>query len=91
MVAFGKQWKSGHLSKGDGNHKMLVLHNDNVNSFDYVIDSLCDICDHDDIQAEQCAFLTHFKGQCQIKTGEINELIPLKDKLLSKNLTVSID
>ncbi len=92
MVAFGKKWKkSSHLSKGEGNDKILVLHNDNINSFDYVINSLCEVCGHDDIQAEQCAFLTHFKGQCDIKKGTVDELVPLKSKLINKNLSVSID
>ncbi|MGQ1783497.1 MULTISPECIES: ATP-dependent Clp protease adaptor ClpS [unclassified Saccharicrinis] len=90
MVAFGKKWKKDGLSKSNGKQKMLVLHNDSVNSFDYVIETLCEVCDHDDIQAEQCAFLTHFKGQCEIKVGVVDELIPLKDRLLNKNLTVSI-
>ena len=90
MEAFGKHWESGHLRKGDRKHKTLMLYNDNINSFEHVIDSLCEVCDHDDIQAEQCAFLTHFKGSCEIKVGSVDELVPLKDRLLNKNLTVSI-
>ncbi len=90
MVAFGKEWESGHLSKGDSKSKMLLLHNDNINSFDYVINSLCEVCDHDDVQAEQCAFITHFTGKCQIKIGTVEELLPLKNRLLTKNLSVTI-
>ncbi|WP_075589848.1 ATP-dependent Clp protease adaptor ClpS [Labilibacter marinus] len=90
MEAFGKQWESEHLHKGNGNQKMLVLFNDDINSFDYVIDTLCSICEHDDIQAEQCAFLTHFRGQCQIKVGDLDELVSIRERLLNKNLTVSL-
>lgn len=91
MVAFGKEWESGRLSKNKGNQRLLVLHNDNVNSFDYVINCLCEVCDHDAIQAEQCAFLTHFKGKCQVKVGELDDLLLLQNRLKNKNLNVSID
>ncbi|GAF04587.1 ATP-dependent Clp protease adaptor ClpS [Saccharicrinis fermentans] len=90
MVAFSKKWKKDELDKSTGKQKMLILHNDSVNSFDYVIKTLCEVCDHDTIQAEQCAFLTHFKGQCEIAVGEVADLVPLKNKLLNKNLIVSI-
>ena len=91
MVGFGKKWKSDHLSKNDGNKKILILHNDNINSFDYVIDSLCEVCEHDNVQAEQCAFLTHFRGSCSIKSGKIEELAKLKTVLAKRNLTVTIE
>lgn len=91
MESFSKKSENEHLSKGGRPQLSLVLHNDNVNSFDYVIDSLCEICEHDDIQAEQCAMLTHFTGKCQIKIGSKEELIPYKDQLSSKKLLVTID
>lgn len=91
MESFGKNWESGHISRRDGKHKMLTLHNDDINSFDYVIEVLCEICDHDGIQAEQCAFLTHFVGYCQIKIGSVEELIPLRKRLMNKNLLVTLD
>lgn len=91
MVGFGKEWESGRLSKNNGDQKLLVLHNDNVNSFEYVINCLCEVCGHDDIQAEQCAFLTHFTGKCQVKVGELDDLTVLQNRLKSKNLNVSIE
>ena len=69
----------------------LVLHNDDVHTFDYVITSLIDICQHDINQAEQCAFIVHFKGKCDVKNGAYDELHPMKDKLSSKGLSVTID
>jgi len=71
--------------------KFLILHNDKVNTFDFVIESLIDICSHNEIQAEQCAFITHYKGKCDVKKGDINSLKPMKDKLVSKGLSVTID
>jgi ATP-dependent Clp protease adaptor protein ClpS len=51
--------------------RSLLLINDDVNTFDHVIHSLVDICGHDEVQAEQCALLTHFKGGCVIKIGDV--------------------
>lgn len=53
----------------------LILWNDNVNSFDDVIDALIEICEHDPHQAEQCAMIAHLKGKCIIKSGESFEKI----------------
>lgn len=69
----------------------LILHNDNVHTFDYVITSLIDICQHDVHQAEQCAYIVHFNGKCDVKNGLYDVLHPMKDKLTSKGLSVTID
>jgi ATP-dependent Clp protease adaptor protein ClpS len=52
------------------NQHEIILFNDDVNTFDHVIDSLIDVCDHTSEQAEQCAYLVHYKGKCAVKTGE---------------------
>ena len=79
-------------SKGSSiEQRMLVLHNDEINSFDHVMKSLQEICNHDEIQAEQCAVLTHLKGYCEIKVGNILLLENLRNQLMEKSLTVSID
>lgn len=62
---------------------VLVLYNDDVNTFPHVIKSLVEICGHDDYQAEQCAMLTHYKGKCDIKTGS-------KDLLYSMNRALKV-
>ncbi len=91
MNSFDKRWKSNFLSNRDEKNNSLVLHNDEINSFDYVIESLCEICDHEIIQAEQCAFITHFTGKCQIKRGSLDELQPLRESLSGRKLHVTID
>jgi ATP-dependent Clp protease adaptor protein ClpS len=68
----------------------LVLHNDDVHTFDYVIDSLIEICKHTLEQAEQCTMLVHFKGKCTVKTGSLDLLKPMHEKLLSRELTSEI-
>ena len=69
----------------------LVLHNDDVNTFGHVIASLVEICNHELHQAEQCAYIVHFNGKCDVKNGTFDILHPLKDKLISKGLSVTID
>jgi ATP-dependent Clp protease adaptor protein ClpS len=68
----------------------LVLHNDDVHTFDYVIDSLIEICKHTLEQAEQCTILVHYKGKCTVKTGSMDVLKPMHEKLLSRELTSEI-
>ena len=71
--------------------KYLILHNDDVHTFDYVIQALMEICDHDYIQASQCAIITHYKGKCEVKHGRFPSLKEMKDALVSKELTATID
>lgn len=68
----------------------IVLYNDDVNTFDFVIDALIDICDHDSIQAEQCTMLVHYKGKCAVKTGAYEDLEPYCTKLLEIGLSAEI-
>ncbi|SNR83196.1 ATP-dependent Clp protease adaptor protein ClpS [Lutibacter flavus] len=72
------------------NQNEIVLFNDDVNTFDHVIDSLVEICDHTLEQAEQCAILVHYKGKCTVKTGEYNDLKPRCSSLLTKGLSAEI-
>lgn len=68
----------------------IILFNDDVNTFDFVIDSLIEICEHTPEQAEQCALLVHYKGKCAVKTGEYNELKPRCTQLLTRGLSAEI-
>ena len=70
--------------------KSLVLFNDEVNTFDFVIETLIDVCGHDPLQAEQCTILVHFKGKCAVKSGTYKELKPVYTEMLNRKLTVSI-
>ena len=68
----------------------LVLFNDDVHTFDYVIKALMDICRHTEEQAEQCAILVHCHGKCTIKHGSDETLLPMHTALLDKQLTSEI-
>jgi ATP-dependent Clp protease adaptor protein ClpS len=71
--------------------KALILYNDDYNTFDWVIECLVKVCEHDVIQAEQCAHLVHFKGKCVIKNGTFKKLKPLCESLLEKGLSAKIE
>jgi len=68
----------------------LVLYNDDVHTFDYVIKALVDICRHTEEQAEQCAILVHCHGSCTVKRGSYSMLLPMHQALLDKELTSEI-
>ena len=68
----------------------LILYNDEVNTFDCVIETLIDVCGHDPVQAEQCTLIAHYKGKCGVKSGTLLELRPVKNELITRKLTVSI-
>jgi ATP-dependent Clp protease adaptor protein ClpS len=68
----------------------IVLFNDEVNTFEFVINSLIDVCDHSPEQAEQCTYLVHYKGKCGVKTGEYDELKPRCSRLLNLGLSAEI-
>lgn len=69
----------------------LVLYNDDVNTFDFVIESLIEVCEHDPIQAEQCTLLIHYKGKCGVKKGSAQELVPYCEALINRGLSAKIE
>jgi len=84
--------RSKDFTKGkESEARFLILHNDDVNTFEYVIDSLILICDHDSNQAEQCAYITHHKGKCDVKKGTYMVLDIMRQALLDRGLQVTID
>lgn len=68
----------------------LILYNDDVNTFEFVIEALVKICEHDLLQAEQCSMIVHYNGKCTVKTGSYLQLKPLKDALSDRGLSVVI-
>ena len=72
------------------NNNEIVLYNDDVNTFDHVINTLIYACDHTPEQAEQCSILVHYKGKCTVKTGDYDDLKPRCSKLLEAGLSAEI-
>jgi len=68
----------------------IIVYNDDVNTFDHVIETLVRVCEHTPIQAEQCSLIVHFNGKCTVKTGEYDKLIIQCTGLLEAGLTAEI-
>ena len=68
----------------------IVLFNDDVNTFDHVIETLIYACDHTSEQAEQCSLIVHYKGKCTVKTGLYDDLKPRCTMLLEAGLSAEL-
>ena len=69
----------------------LIVHNDDVNTFDWVIKALVEICEHSLEQAEQCALFVHHKGKYEVKHGSRAELQPKKEGLTDRGISATIE
>ncbi len=69
----------------------IVVWNDEVNTFDHVIESLVAVCDHTEEQAEQCALLIHYRGKYAVKSGSFEELRPRCEALIDRGLSATIE
>ena len=68
----------------------IVVYNDDVNTFDHVIDTLMRVCGHTPEQAEQCSLIVHYNGKCTVKTGTLDKLKPQCTSLLQAGLSAEI-
>lgn len=73
------------------NKYTLLIWNDDVNSFDWIIRSLIEVCEHTPEQAEQCAMIAHNKGKCDVKNGEKEELLQMKRSLNSRKIEATVE
>ncbi|TJY37274.1 ATP-dependent Clp protease adaptor ClpS [Pontimicrobium aquaticum] len=78
------------IKEEEAKQNEIVLFNDDVNTFDHVIDTLVDVCEHTPEQAEQCAIIVHYKGKCTVRTGEYDDLEPRCSMLLNAGLSAEI-
>jgi ATP-dependent Clp protease adaptor protein ClpS len=68
----------------------IIVYNDDVNTFDHVIETLMRVCEHTAEQAEQCSLIVHYNGKCTVKTGPLNKLKPQCTQLLEAGLSAEI-
>lgn len=78
------------LEEESVNLNEIVLFNDEVNTFEHVIETLIDVCEHTPEQAEQCSLIVHHNGKCTVKTGEYSDLEPRCTRLLQAGLSAEI-
>ena len=69
----------------------LIVWNDEVNTFDWVIESLMEVCSHSYEQAEQCAYLIHFKGKYAVKDGNYTDLKPMCDAITERGIGATVE
>ncbi len=69
----------------------LIVWNDEVNTFDWVIESLVDVCEHSTEQAEQCALIIHHNGKYGVKRGSFDILRPKAEALIDRGIQATID
>ncbi len=70
--------------------KDLVVFNDDYNTFDHVINTLVKVCKHSNEQAEQCAWIIHYKGKCVVKTGNFTALKPMKEAICEAGIDAKL-
>lgn len=68
----------------------LVVFNDEVNTFDHVIDTLMEICEHSPEQAEQCTLLIHHKGKCTVKVGSFKALVGMRTAICDRGINAEV-
>ena len=72
-------------------NKDLIIYNDDFNTFEHVIDSLIKVCEHSPIQAEQCTWIIHNNGKCQVKRGAYEALESMCTALHDRGLSAVIE
>jgi ATP-dependent Clp protease adaptor protein ClpS len=78
------------LEKTSAEHHLIVW-NDEVNTFDHVIDTLIEVCKHTSTQAEQCTILIHHKGKCDVKKGSFKTLRPMAEAIIDRGIQATIE
>ena len=68
----------------------LMVFNDDINTFDHVINTLVKVCKHSAEQAEQCAMIIHYKGKCSVKKGTLSDLKPMKDAICEAGIDAKV-
>jgi ATP-dependent Clp protease adaptor protein ClpS len=69
----------------------LIVWNDNVNTFDWVIETLIEVCDHTPEQAEQCACIIHHHGKYAVKQGDYETLNPMREAIIDRGINATIE
>lgn len=72
-------------------HQKLILHNDSYNTFEWVIETLVDVCKHNPVQAEQCSLLIHNKGKYAVQHGPFETLKQMKDEIIERGINATIE
>jgi ATP-dependent Clp protease adaptor protein ClpS len=86
-----REWDDVMVAEDEEFPYSLVVWNDEVNSFDWVIKSLVEVCGHSEEQAEQCAIIIHHNGKYAVKSGSYRELSPMCEALLDRGISATLE
>jgi ATP-dependent Clp protease adaptor protein ClpS len=86
-----KEWEDVLVAEDEQFPFSLIVWNDEVNTFDWVIQSLMEVCDHSQEQAEQCALIIHHNGKYAVKKGEFSRLRPMHEALLDRGISATLE
>ena len=86
-----KEFEETDVLTMDAKYCSLVIWNDEVNTFEWVIETLIDVCGHSEQQAEQCALLIHTKGRYAVKDGVYDDLKPLCDNITERKIGATVE
>ena len=86
-----KQWEENDVLTSVEEPCNLIVWNDEVNTFEWVIDTLMEICGHSHEQAEQCAYIIHFQGKYAVKNGSYDELKPKCDAITDRGIGATVE
>ncbi len=84
-------YQGTELLTDTGAPAQLIVWNDEVNTFDWVISTLVEVCGHTEEQAEQCAYLIHYKGKYGVKKGDFDILKPMCDSILERGINATLE
>ena len=75
---------------GTKEDKSLIVFNDDINTFDHVIETLIKICQHSPEQAEQCTWIIHYNGKCSVKKGNEHTLVPMRNAICDRGISAEV-
>lgn len=99
MILIDSIWSSNQKRKEEellvldavSENSKLVVYNDDVNTFDWVIECFMDVLNHNEVQAEQLSYMIHFNGKANVKSGSKKALLPYKQALIDRGLSAVIE
>ncbi len=86
-----KSWEETDVMTSVEEPCNLIVWNDEVNTFQWVIEALMDICGHSYEQAEQCSYIIHYQGKYAVKKGPYDELKPMCDAITDRGIGATVE
>ena len=90
MIASTQYQEEVLLKEEVENSHDLIVFNDDLNTFDHVIDTLMDVCEHSPEQAEQCTLIIHHKGKCTVKNGDFDTLKDMRNAICGAGISAEV-